>query len=67
MGKPVMGSGAYGQHMYQMNPSCGPSYMPGFGAGYGAGYSGMAVAGSAAAGFMGGMLVNEALDAGDCC
>ncbi|KAL1510118.1 hypothetical protein AB1Y20_006450 [Prymnesium parvum] len=31
---------------------------------YAAGYSGMAVAGSAAAGFMGGMLVSEALDAG---
>lgn len=58
-GKPI----AYG--MPQPMPTAGmhPAYGYGGGyTGYGGGYSGTAVAGSAAAGFVGGMLVSEALD-----
>jgi len=56
-GAPVSGyapQGAYGAPMMH-------SGMPGYGYGGGGGYSGTAVAGSAAAGFLGGMLVNEAM------
>lgn len=60
MGKPVMGFPANnGSQMYPMHPV----HMPGYCSG-GGGYSGMAVAGSAAAGFLGGMLVSDVLEAG---
>lgn len=58
VGKPLNTGMPYGQPMYTMG-------QPGLGhVSHGSGFSGMAAAGSAAAGFMGGMLVGEALHAG---
>jgi hypothetical protein len=59
MGKPVYG-------VPQPMPAAGMHPAPGYGyPAYGGGYSGTAVAGSAAAGFLGGMMISQAMDAGN--